>query len=276
MKKRYAIAAALLISMGIFTACQDKEAESKETVQTESTESVVQTEIELLSEKPTEGEEEPAEAQTETLGSRKVAYKKAVSDLLNNHVLPDGIDPGYKEGADMAGNRFAIYDIDKDGREELLIFYVTTDMAGKIETVYDYDEAAGTLYKELSEFPGVIFFDNGIVKADWSHNQGRAGRIWPYTLWKYDKEADVYRKAGMLDAWDKALTEIEGEENPFPDEIDKDGDGLIYYIMKDTYSKDTPVDGEEHWQWYDSLVQDGKEQTIPYQPLTQENIDAIS
>ena len=60
--------------------------------------------------------------------------------------------------------------------------------------VYDYDEASGELYEELSQFPMLTFFyDNATIGAGISHNQGYAGEFWPYTFYTYDAANDSYR-----------------------------------------------------------------------------------
>lgn len=76
----------------------------------------------------------------------------------------------------------------------------------------------------LSEFPALTFYENGTVTADWSHNQGRAGRFWPYTLYQYSPDSGVYEETGSVDAWD--LECAGGDERlaaAFPDEADAGG-----------------------------------------------------
>lgn len=60
-------------------------------------------------------------------------------------------------------------------------------MAGTEEFVLDCD--GDTCYIELREFPSVRYYDNGSAEADWAHNQGRAGRIWPRNFYLYDAES---------------------------------------------------------------------------------------
>ena len=104
---------------------------------------------------------------------------------------------------------------------------------------------------EFSNFPLLTFYDNGVIQAGWSHNQGRAGdSLWPYTFWRYDAETDAYTAGEDVDAWDKSLVE-EG----FPDSVDADGDGVVYYIMPyGSYDTSQPVDGPAYQQWRDAFV----------------------
>ena len=54
---------------------------------------------------------------------------------------PDGVNYGYDEFYDISENHFAIYDVDADVKDELLISYWTTNMAGNVFKIYGYDEA---------------------------------------------------------------------------------------------------------------------------------------
>lgn len=156
------------------------------------------------------------------------AFGSALWDVHDFGLLPDGTQLEYVNLQEAEKNQFAFCDVDGDGREELLISWSNASMAGKEEFVFDCD--GDTCYIELCEFPSVRYYDNGSVEADWAHNQGRAGRIWPRNFYLYDAETDTYKEYGSMDAWDKSFAE-EG----FPDEIDADGNGLIYYL--------TPADG---------------------------------
>ena len=90
--------------------------------------------------------------------------------------------------------------------------------------VYTYDYPEEELRLVLSEFPALTFYENGTVAADWSHNQGWAGRFWPYTLYQYSPDSGVYEETGSVDAWD--LECAGGDERlaaAFPDEADAGG-----------------------------------------------------
>lgn len=203
------------------------------------------------------------------------AYFTALENLIQNHVLPDGTDVGEPFG-DVSENKFAVYDIDNDGKEELIILYSTTATVGMAGCVYGYNSKTGTLQAELQEFPLLTFYDNGIVKALWSHNQGLAGDFWPYNLYQYNTDSDSYTLVGMVDAWDKKYVETDYEGNSFPSDIDKSGTGIVYYIMEDgEYDNTHPVDAVEYEKWTDSHIGKALEIQIPYKDLTEENIAQI-
>ena len=115
--------------------------------------------------------------------SRIKAYQAALENIYQNHILPDGSELRDDISGEMSGNKFAVYDVDHDGREELVFCYTATSMASMTAKIYDYDEASGELYEELSQFPMLTFYDNATIGAGISHNQGYAGEFWPYTFY---------------------------------------------------------------------------------------------
>lgn len=132
---------------------------------------------------------------------RRNAYADALLKLLQERIFPDGVQADYE-----SNSKFAVYDIDGDGRNELLINYSGECMAGTVLKIYDYDIETRAFRAELSEFPGVIFYGNGIIEAGLSHNHGLASDsedFWPYTLYEYHKESDMYQSVAFVDGWTK-------------------------------------------------------------------------
>ncbi len=122
---------------------------------------------------------------------------------------------------------YAILDIDEDGREELILNGANASaMATMAYHIYDYDRNTGEVFLEFACWPDVDFLDNGYVKEEASHNHGHSDLedFWPYHLLMYNAETDQYDTVAQIDAWQKELYP-EG----FPDEADKDGDGIVYY-----------------------------------------------
>ena len=184
---------------------------------------------------PTEDAEKSEEAGKAVRGEELLRarirhyYGGILSQITAARQLPDGeldtsaLDNGF---GDMADNRFAVTDIDGDGREELIVSYSNACTAGMFERVYDYDPVLGELKDEFCAYPALTYYDNGFIKADWSHNQGY-GELWPFTLYRYDEESDSYVEAGTVATWDKEIREqwFSGPDGqPFPDELDTDGE----------------------------------------------------
>lgn len=285
IKGRYGMVFALIL-LSALTGCADSkgdESTAAESMTESITESVTAADSRAeagVDEERTSGKEDTAEKKEGDLKSideaRNAAYRSALEEVYARHLFPDGTDYGFDDGRDISDNHFAVYDIDQDGKDELIIQYTTTFMAGMVEVIYDYDSASDAVQEEFLEFPNLTYYDNGVIEAGWSHNQGLAGDFWPYTLYRYDEETDTYTQVGQVDAWDKSFTEGIVDENSFPDEIDGDGDGLVFYVMEgDTYQRDTPVDSDVYNKWRDSYVGDGQPIRVPYMDLTKENIYSI-
>ncbi len=211
--------------------------------------------------------------------SIKKIYSSALEDIYFNNVYPDGTSCNFVEGYDKTQNRFAIYDIDFDGKDELIIEYTSSYSAGMETIIYDFDPQTNTFRQELVEYPALSFYDNGMVEAAASHNHGMAATyddFWPYHLYQYKPELDRYVLIAMVDAWDREYAEKDSDGNLFPQEVDVDGDGIVYYVMTDgEYKLEDPMDTKEYNQWRNSYIGSTNKINIPYKYLTEENIYSI-
>lgn len=221
------------------------------------------------------GAEAAAETAQPTPGSESVraAYYSALSKLLHHHSLPDGTVWAYDPEMDEGGDQFAICDVDGDGREELILILTSAVSAGQAQYIFDYDAQTQIFHTELAEYPLLTFFDNGIIKALWSHNQGLAGEFWPYTLYRYDPGSDSYLSIGMVDAWDRRLSETGLDGKPFPAEVDASGTGVVYYLMPGgQYEPVDAVDASVYEAWAASCLSGASEISLPFLPLAAENL----
>ncbi len=199
------------------------------------------------------------------------SYETALNILYYEKILPDGT---YLDSDDygMDGNLFAVFDIDGDGLDELIIEYSNTYLADMVELIYGYDDESGELHEEFMRFPNLTYYNNGIIKAFFSHNQGLAGRFWPYYLYEYDPVQDRYECVAMADAWDGSAHSEDYSGKPFPVEIDISGDGIVYYLSDaDEKTLGQPVDRDEYERWLDSYIGKATELTVPKVSLTPEN-----
>lgn len=201
------------------------------------------------------------------------AYYSVLEQLYKTYTLPDGTDLGYNEISDLSENQFAIYDIDQDGREELIVIWTTTYTAGMAEIIYGFDYSSNGFTTELIDFPVQTFYDNGVVEVLLSHNHGLAGNIddfWPYTFYQYDKGADTYLCAAQVDAWNRAYYELDYDGTLFPEELDTDGDGILYRVTAGGHDK--LMDLEEYNKWRDSVIGGAKKVEIPFVKMTEESV----
>ena len=207
------------------------------------------------------------------------AYGKLLWDVYLSGMLPsdDDLWPqdlylGFPD--DREENTFAICDVDGDGADELVLLWDYAEAyAGKLGLVYGYQD--GAVRRELLEFPILTFYENGIVTAGISHNQGSSGRFWPQELYRYDSDSDAYQHIGALSGWDQTIPP--GAED-FPTGIDTDKDGMVYFhpgIPENPDGTYTPVDGPEFEAWWNSFLAGAQPLELPLQKLTEENIAAL-
>lgn len=204
-------------------------------------------------------------------------FADKLSYILQEHIFPDGENHGFEATYDMSENRFAVCDIDRDGQIELLIQCMSPYMAGMAEWVLDYYEASGEFIEELLDWPALTFYDNGLVIAEASHNHTYSD-VWPYAVYLYSVELDSYAFERHIHAWDKSVTDVGmlgGEEIPFPDEADIDGDGIVYYVESEYYTETAPIDGAAYVSWWEEQFGGTREMLIPWHSLTEEEIGLL-
>lgn len=224
-------------------------------------------------EKIADDEKADTEQNSDTVQEKMMQkYEAILADVIEGK-SPDG-DGIYMEppmGTEYYENKYAIYDVDGDGRQELIISYLTASMAGMWECIFDYNPETDEVSREFLEFPALTYYDNGIIKAEWSHNQGRGPDFWPFTLYSYDSDTDSYIEIGAVDTWDKKYFSQTNDGTPFPDDADIDGDGIVYTIRDGGVGDESFYkiwqDGAEYEKWYQSIVGEGSELSIPWKVL---------
>ena len=190
--------------------------------------------------------------------------------------LPDGSKLDWTSSKGAAENHFAVTDIDGDGKEELLLSWTNASMAGHRFVIYGCWQ--GAVYTQFSGFPSLRFYDNAAIEEDWSHNQGWSGRFWPHYAYRYNPQSNLYEQVGFVEGWDKRVVS-EG----FPDDIDADGDGLVYdvrpadadWTIGSRYEPERMMDGPAYEEWRQSYLNGSQEVEIGLIPLTEENIAAL-
>ena len=209
-----------------------------------------------------------------TMTAREV-YAAVLRNLMNLKVQPDGTEISglLAPDADMSVDEFAVFDVDADGAEELIIRQLQGSTAVHAGIVIGYDNEKGATNTQLWEYPMLTFYDNGVVTAGAGHNQGRGGDFWPYTLYVYDASSDTYVSVGSVDAWDKKLS----DENPdvlppFPTELDKSGSGFLYYIYAEGYDPEMLYDESVYLDWLNGYIGDAEELQVPFVSLTADNV----
>ncbi len=203
-------------------------------------------------------------------------YGGILSQITAAWQLPDGeLDTSSLENGfgQMSDNRFAVADIDGDGREELIVCYANASTAGMMEIIYDYDPVLGELKREFTEWPMLTYYDNGMIKAEASHNHTH-GEFWPFAFYQYETESDSYKQIAYVHTWDKEISD-EYEGQPFPEELDVDGDGTLFSISEGaepSYEYESyKYNQADYEKWYNEIMDGAQEIMIPYQPLEYES-----
>lgn len=189
--------------------------------------------------------------------------------------LPLGVGTLQGNRGAQSENKFAICDVDGDGVGELLLRYTTSSMAGMGLYVYHYN-VHDDLRFEFSEFPDVTFYDNGALAAGWSYNQVGSKTIWPYHRYSYHAASDSYRYDGYALSWEKRIRNSDpmGDALVFPDELDLDGDGVLYCVSDMEHYH--YLDNADYDAWVASWRGDAQEIVPEWQDFTVRNIDALT
>ena len=281
--KRKIVLMSVICCMAIsLCACGAKEEPAQEEVtgQTKQAEETAD-EAETVEEQTKEAEEEDAkeanqdEAAFETAKIRH-KYADVLSQLNFASTLPDmeDIEPWYDFDYDVSENKFAVCDVDQDGREELIISYTTASMAGMFEIIYAYNPDTDELTQKLLYSPGMEYYDNGMIKAPSSHNQTPSD-FWPITVMQYNADSNSYEQVAYIDAWDKSFSDTYYGDGEFPNDLDKDGDGILYNIQMvgdDYYGADNyKYDQADLDAWMEQYFKGANQMEIPFQALSYES-----
>lgn len=208
-------------------------------------------------------------------------YVEVLEQIIEEQTDPNGrvYNANDWERMNFEHNCFAITDIDGDGRQELVFNFNESCLGYMCEVIYGYDEESDTLREELAVWPNTTYYSNGIVKVPDSHNHGwdpESRGIWPYTLYQYEEETDSYQILYYVTSWDE-----QAHSENFPGELDTDGDGVLYYVLKDGETVGgtdaVPLNREEYESWEDTMIPAGISGKIKltYHYMTKEAIESI-
>lgn len=160
-------------------------------------------EEEVLEVSTDEAGPEAADEGEGTAEEARRAFGEVLWNVYFKGVVPDGEKLDYTGTESVQENLFTVMDVDGDGQEELLLFWVNAFMGGQNCFIFGYRD--GAVYEELRAFPLLTFYDNGMIKADWSHNHNLGLDFWPYHVYRYDEESGAYQYAGGVDTWDRSV-----------------------------------------------------------------------
>lgn len=281
-KSLFLVMIAVLIACSFLSACSKPNTEAPQEEPQEAEDSQGEGEAQETQEEeeaaPEPSEEEKADMKARA-DKRKSEYIKVLREIYDNAATPEGdpldVDTSFYE---REGNQFAICDIDGDGEEELIFRFLTGPTAAMFERVYHYNTYSNELVRKLNVSPYNDYYTQGLVQVRASHNQ-TFSTFWPYSLHKFVEAAGEYVLLGFVSAWDKEISETDYEGNPFPDDVDEDGNGRIYYLYEReavlTESEDEvgPIDDEAFNTWLEENMGEAEPVKLEYFALTKYNID---
>lgn len=215
----------------------------------------------------------PPSPDTVTEAADHTLFAEALWNLILYNTLPDGNIANDLDGKiDGMWDKFAICDIDQDGTDELLIKIGSGSEAAQGQYIYQANADNTGLDMLYSFYTDATYYDTGFIKEDWSHNQGLSQNFWPYSILQW--EWDGCREVAGADAWEKMAWETDFSGRPFPDELDADGNGIVYFIGGENgIDYDNPVDDAEYNAFVKEYFSAGNEIYVPWRDITEENIE---
>ncbi len=223
-----------------------------------------------------EGENGASEAVTGgTDEAAYASYQFALQQIAFEHIYPDGTDTGF-DGVSgfIEDNHFALYDVNGDGEEELIVQFVTAPMAGNVEKVYAYCKEDDSLHELLCVFPSMEYYTDGLVREDWSHGSALAGDGYrPYNLYRYDAESGRYELTAEVNMWSSSMDTVDYKGDPYPEDIDAEGAGTVFIVTRNGFTETLSKSAYE--AWLSGMMGGAVKLEIPYQALSEENIRAV-
>lgn len=282
MKKNICFLLLFALVSTALTGCGKPQADPTPSVE----ESMADSEDASVPEEPEDTEPKPEEAEPENdtnpeepentaeseraLAQTQYAYGEVLSAMRGGFVLPDGTELDFSEYSLIEENEFAIADVDGDGREELIIYHTTSPAtAGLAACILEYYPEIGRTEEILWEYPALTFYENGILQAEASHNQS-PGNMWPYTVYQYDEASDTYARAYEVSSWEKAMS-----PGGFPDDIDVDGDGLVYQLFDLKTGINSTLDNSDFENWHQKTFGGAAPLEIPFKSLNWDDIISL-
>ena len=220
--------------------------------------------------------ETPTSSNSVTDDNDYLVFAEALWNLFMYNTLPDGEIANDLDGKiDGMWDKFAICDINQDGVAELLIKIGSGSEAAQGQYIYQVNYDHTDLEMLYSFFTDVVYYDTGFIKEDWSHNQGLSENFWPYNILQW--ELGGCREVAGADAWEKMAWETDFSGNAFPDDVDTDGNGIVYFIGRGNgIDYDNPVDDAEYNVFVKNFLGAGNEIYVPWRDITEENIETAT
>lgn len=200
-------------------------------------------------------------------------YDKVIREIKQKHILPDSdTEIAWENNLSI---HYAMEDVNQDGVMELFIKLDYSSGPDGGILLYRYDEENNMSVHQIGNFGGSCrFYDNGIVEEEVSHGSPYGGpyndmdhtdTFWPYQVWHYQMDEKSYKRMGFVTDWNKKeWSDSVGKYSAFPVDVDKDNDGIIYFLRY-ADGEENAIDYIDLEKWRNSYLKDAKEILINYQ-----------
>ena len=212
---------------------------------------------------------------------RNCFYAKALEEMLVKRTLPRIEGEPANRLAGEEGNvnaqplNYALLDVNGDHKQELMLSYVKDDEEyTEVMEAYVFDPASESFQRLFSSHTPVRLFPNGVMETDAQEEVTLSGRERSRMITRYDPETREYGVLGTVEPWDLRAFPGRFGEDAFPDAVDENKNGIMYFLYDaDGSGGETPVDEETKNKWTEKLT-GGEEILVEWKSLTKENIDA--
>lgn len=262
----------LIAAIGIFFAVRSRSDKNmaEEAIAQNNIATQESMETEALTDIPQSTVPEPE--QNTITGKEYPFYAVSLITLINEQTLPNGEIVKYISDPESDPLQFAICDINNDGKEELLLHlpYDTCETSGHF--IYT-ENIENTGLEDLCSFnEDTVYYETGFIKEPASYGESLSVNFNPFDIRMWD--AGGFLDAGRVEAWEKAYMPNDFSGEAFPDSVDTDGNGTVYFISGELgIDYDNPVDDAEYREYINQFFGDGKEISVPWLELTMENVE---
>lgn len=230
-------------------------------------------------------QEEAADVKSENVVKARKAYQKVLNIIMQENRLevvglPQKLlarETLLDDDASVNGeekDRFALVDIDGDGRQELLFTAMNTISANMGTYVMKYNDKTGKV-EFVARFFMPTFYVNRDVKSGFTHMPEPAIDGFVYN--RYNSKKNKWDSTDVV-RYEKEMF-FEDSDYVYPEKEDKNKNGVVYVRQKwsakdNKYIVTEYIDDDKYPEWENKLLS-SKTIKIYYKDFTNENIKEI-
>ena len=239
----------ILVVAGLIVGCVIKNGRKQEEM-----EAAADTEVSTEIVETTAATTEQVKQETYVVTVRRNYYADVLERLYYYDRLPDDGDDIETKMADDY-ETYAVYDIDGDGIEELMLYVDRPGTGSNWSIIYEYNVDTDSLKQELYAYMDNQFYSNGRIVGmdDFSHG---------VMVYVYNPENDDYS--------DSYLTIMRGTTYWDMGSNNEDHSGYDYRVYHSNTEEETYMTEEEYNQWLAEQTAGATELEIPWKKIVDE------